>query len=163
MKIFYKNIFVGINLFWLTCFTNYCTITICCFKSIFINIPLFLATYFCIYSGVHLNWDSQQGRVRTTSILVWAFWNFKCQVLKYFRTCSLHNTLIPNLVKPLLYMYFACRDGKPLRLSVSLFWCHATQIRWDFHYIFLVYICMNKMYLLIWMYEYLLWICHYLQ
>ena len=105
MKIFYKNIFVGINLFWLTCFTNYCTITICCFKSIFINIPLFLATYFCIYSGVHLNWDSQQGRVRTTSILVWAFWNFKFKVLKYPRNCSLQYTLIPNFWQPLMYMY----------------------------------------------------------
>ena len=26
---------------------------------------------------------SQQGRLRTTSILVWAFWNFKPKVLKY--------------------------------------------------------------------------------
>ena len=50
------------------------------------------------------SWDSQQGRLRTTSILVWAFWNFECKVLKYSRTCSLHNTLIPNLVKPLMYM-----------------------------------------------------------
>ena len=55
-----------------------------------------------------LNWDSQLGRLRTTSILVRAFWNFKCKVLKYSRTCSLHNTLIPNLVKPLnsTYLYF---------------------------------------------------------
>jgi hypothetical protein len=43
-----------------------------------------------------LNWDSQQGRLRTTSILVRAFWNFKLKVLKYSRNCSLHNTLIPN-------------------------------------------------------------------
>ena len=50
-------------------------------------------------------WDSQQGRLRTTSILVRAFWNFKCKVLKYSRNCSLHNTLIPNLVKPLMYIY----------------------------------------------------------
>ena len=47
-----------------------------------------------------LNWD----RLRTTSILVRAFWNSKCKVLKYSRTCSLHNTLIPNLVKPLEYI-----------------------------------------------------------
>ena len=41
-----------------------------------------------------------QGRPRTTSILVRAFWNSRCKVLKYFRTCCLHNTLIPNLAKP---------------------------------------------------------------
>ena len=46
-----------------------------------------------------LNWDSQQGRVRTTSILVRAFWNFKLKVLKYTRNCSLHNTLIPWSLK----------------------------------------------------------------
>ena len=37
-----------------------------------------------------LNWDSQQGRLRTTSKLVRAFWNFKL---------SLHNTLIPWSLK----------------------------------------------------------------
>ena len=50
------------------------------------------------------SWDSQQGSLRTTSILVRAFWNFKCKVLKYSRICSLHNTFIPNLVKPLMYI-----------------------------------------------------------
>ena len=35
--------------------------------------------------------DSQQGRLRTTSILVRAFWNFKLKVLKYSRNCSLPN------------------------------------------------------------------------
>ena len=50
------------------------------------------------------SWDSQPGRVRTTSILVRAFWIFFLKVLKYSRNCSLHNTLIPNLVKPLIYM-----------------------------------------------------------
>ena len=45
------------------------------------------------------SWDSQQGRVRTTSILVQAFWNFKLKVLKYSRSCSLHNTLIPWSLK----------------------------------------------------------------
>ena len=54
-----------------------------------------------------LNWDSQQGRLRTTSILVRAFWNFKRKVLKYSRNCSLHNTLIPNLVKPLIYIMWS--------------------------------------------------------
>ena len=33
----------------------------------------------------------------------WAFWNFKCKVLKYFRTCNFHNTLIPSLYIVLLY------------------------------------------------------------
>ena len=42
-----------------------------------------------------LNWDSYQGRLRTTSILVRAFWNFKLKVLKYSRNCSLQYTLIP--------------------------------------------------------------------
>ena len=37
-------------------------------------------------------------------ILVRAFWNFKLKVLKYPRNCSLHNTLIPNLVKLLNYI-----------------------------------------------------------
>ena len=58
------------------------------------------ATVFGVFEDLKFSWDSQQGRLRTTSILVWAFWNFKCKVLKYSRTC-LHNTLIPNLVKPL--------------------------------------------------------------
>ena len=35
----------------------------------------------------------QQGRLRTTSILVRAFRNFKLKVLQYSRNCSLHNTL----------------------------------------------------------------------
>ena len=56
-----------------------------------------------------LNWDSNQGRVRTTSILVRAFWNFKLKVLKYPRNCSLHNTLIPwslkNPVSPNVHTY----------------------------------------------------------
>ena len=51
-----------------------------------------------------LNWDSQQGRVRTTSILVSALWNFKLKVLKYPRTCSLQYTLIPNFWHPLTYI-----------------------------------------------------------
>ena len=49
-------------------------------------------------------WDSQQGRPRTTSILVRAFWNFKFKVLKQPRNCNLHATWIPNLVKPLMYI-----------------------------------------------------------
>ena len=45
----------------------------------------------------HFRWDSQQGRPRTTSILVWSFWNFKLKVLKYPRNCRLHSTLILNV------------------------------------------------------------------
>ena len=48
------------------------------------------------------------GRLRTTSTLVRAFWNFKLEVLKYPRNCSLQSTLIPNLVKPLLYLLWWC-------------------------------------------------------
>ena len=51
-----------------------------------------------------LNWDSQQGRNRKTSILVLAFWNFKCKVLKYEWNFRPHATVIWNLVKPLIFM-----------------------------------------------------------
>ena len=55
------------------------------------------------------SWDSQPGRVRTTSILVQAFWHFKLKVLKYPRNCSLQNTLIPwnlkNPVSPNIHTY----------------------------------------------------------
>ena len=30
---------------------------------------------------------------------------FKLKVLNYFRNCSLRATLIPNLVKPLIYLF----------------------------------------------------------
>ena len=56
-----------------------------------------------------LNWESQQGRARTTSILLVAFWNFRLKVLKYPRNCR-HNTLIPWSLKnpelPIVYTYF---------------------------------------------------------
>ena len=59
-------------------------------------------------------------RVRTTSILVRAFWNFKLKVLKYPRNFRLHNTLIPwslkNLVFPTIYT-----DSCQLQLIVSRF------------------------------------------
>ena len=45
------------------------------------------------------SWDSQQGWLRTTSILVRAFWNFKRKDLKYSKNCSLHNILIPWSLK----------------------------------------------------------------
>ena len=55
-----------------------------------------------------LNWDSQQGRVRTTSILVWAFWKLKLKVLKYSRNCSLQYTLIPWSLKKCDTPYCIC-------------------------------------------------------
>ena len=82
-----------------------------------------------------LNWDSQQGRARTTSILLVAFWNFnKLQVLKYPRNCRLHNTLIPwslkNPVSPnvdsfakiflILYPPFENPKTPKPRLKISL-------------------------------------------
>ena len=56
--------------------------------------------------------SAQLGRVRKTPILVWTFWNFKLKVLNYSRNCILHATLIPNLVKPLLYILFQSIDWK---------------------------------------------------
>ena len=55
---------------------------------------------------------------RTTSILVRTFWNFKLKVLKYSRNCSLHATLIPNLVKPLIYIYVipTCKNFRHLSI-----------------------------------------------
>ena len=41
-----------------------------------------------------LPWDIQQGRVRTTSILVRALWNFKLKGLRYCRNCSLDTKLL---------------------------------------------------------------------
>ena len=64
-----------------------------------------------------LNWESQQGRGRKTSILVRAFWNFKLQVPKYPRNCRLHATLIPNLVKPLNCMYLETKQVQLLASS----------------------------------------------
>ena len=58
----------------------------------------FVLTLPCLLS--HLNWDSQQGRVKTTLILVGAFWNFKLKVLKYPKNCSLQYILIPNFWHP---------------------------------------------------------------
>ena len=46
-----------------------------------------------------LNWDSQQGILRTNSVLVRVFWNFKLKVLDYSRISSLHNILIPWSLK----------------------------------------------------------------
>ena len=68
------------------------------------------------------SWDSQQGRVRTTSILVRAFWNFKLEVLRYPRNCSLHNNLIPwsltNHVFPNIHICF-CLFVLVLKVAVT--------------------------------------------
>ena len=68
------------------------------------------------------SWDSQQGRLRTTSILVRAFWNFKLKVLKYSKNCSLHNTLIPNLVKPLMYLHNSYNGFTKIFLCLNVSW-----------------------------------------
>ena len=52
----------------------------------------------------------------------WAFWNFKCQVLKYSKTCSLHNTLIPNFVKLLNFSYLIISFSKCYCRLWSEFW-----------------------------------------
>ena len=61
------------------------------------------------------------GRVMKTPIQT--FWNVKLKVLNYFRNCSLHATLIPNLVKRLTYIlwfwHFVC-PSKSIRLPVIL-------------------------------------------
>ena len=54
------------------------------------------------------------------SILVRAFWHFKHRVLKYSKNCSLHNTLIPNFVKPPnVHSYISVRMPN---VSVSASW-----------------------------------------
>ena len=73
------------------------------------------------FMDFQFSWDSQQGRLRTTSILVRTFWNFKCKVLKYSRNCSLHNTLIPNLVKPLMYIHIKKHTKKKIFLSITIY------------------------------------------
>ena len=45
-----------------------------------------------------------------SSILVRAFWNFQLKILKYPRNYGLHNTLIPNLVKPLPHILRKTRN-----------------------------------------------------
>ena len=70
------------------------------------------------------SWDSQQGRLRTTSILVQAFWNSKPKVLKYPPNCSLHNTLIlwslKNPVSPNIHEagFFLVRAFRHFKLKV---------------------------------------------
>ena len=85
---------------------------------VFLGLPSWLSQF---------SWDSQQGRLRTTSMFVRAFWNFKRKVLKYSRNCSLHNILIPNLVKPLKYIHCTLlKDVKPQ------LWNRPTLKHWPF-------------------------------
>ena len=62
----------------------------------------YLRTLSLKFQKARFSWDSQQGRLRTTSI----------KVLKYSRNCSLHNTLMPNLVKPLVYILWFIAHNK---------------------------------------------------
>ena len=85
-----------------------------------------------------LNWDSQQGRLRTTSIFVRALWNFKLKVLKYSRNCRFHNTLIPNLVKPLQCKYIDRSWRSDFMYSCAIDWFISRSILhwvylWDVH------------------------------
>ena len=55
-----------------------------------------------------LNWDSRQGRARTTSILVRAFWNFKLPeevFLQYSRNCISQYILVAKAWHPLTYIH----------------------------------------------------------
>ena len=52
---------------------------------VFLTLPCWLLQF---------RWDSQQRRVRKTSILVVAFWNFKSKVLKYQWNFRLYATVI---------------------------------------------------------------------
>ena len=71
-------------------------------------------TYKISEGSDQFSWDSHQGRLRTTSISFQAVGNFKLKVLKYSRNCSLHNTLILNLVEPLnVYVYNIQGKFKP--------------------------------------------------
>ena len=80
------------------------------------------------------SWDSQQGRLRTSSILVRAFWNFKRKVLKYSRNCSFHNTLISNFVKPLTYILSrATTAGKAAKTEILPGFCKIERTG-DSHY-----------------------------
>ena len=58
-----------------------------------------------ISEGSDPNWSFPDSAQLAVSVfLVRTFWNFKLKVLKYSRNCSLHATLIPNLLKPLIYI-----------------------------------------------------------
>ena len=70
---------------------------------VFLSLPCWLS---------QLNWDSQQGRDRKTSILVLAFWNFKFKVLKCQWNIRPHATVISKFVKPLSNIPQDCWVGK---------------------------------------------------
>ena len=80
------------------------------------------------------SWESQQGRLRTTSILVRAFWNLKLKVLKYSKNCSLQYTLIPNFWQTLLYI-LTNSNWKPPRTAwwcTSVIWIRSNQVNFYF-------------------------------
>ena len=74
------------------------------------------------------SWDSQQGRARTTSILVWAFWNCKLKVLKYSRNCISQYILVAEVWHSLTYIVHTAmyKRGFNLLLLFVLF-------PWDIH------------------------------
>ena len=73
----------------------------------FLVIPMvwYQGTVSGVFPDLKLNWDSQQGRARTTSILLVAFWNFKLKVLKYSRNCISQYILVAKVWHPLIYMH----------------------------------------------------------
>ena len=74
----------GIKILWRLQFLEYLRTLCLKFQKAWTKIEVVLSLPW----GCPLNWDSQQGRLRTTSIVVRAFWNFKLKVLKYSRNCS---------------------------------------------------------------------------
>ena len=91
----------GIKVYWKLQFLEYLRTSSLKFQKTQTKIEVFLTLPWRLSQ---FRWDSEQGRVRTTSILVQAFWNFKLKVLKYPRNCSLQYTFIPNFWHPLTYM-----------------------------------------------------------
>ena len=86
----------GIKVLWRLQFLEYLRTLSLKFQKAWTKIEVVLALP-CWLS--QLTWEGQQGRARTTSILLVTYWNFKLKVLKYPKNCRLHNTLIPWSLK----------------------------------------------------------------
>ena len=84
----------GIKVYWRLQFLGYLRTLSLKFQEVWTKIEVVLTSWLPCWLS-QLNWFSQQGKVRITSILVWAFWNFKLKVLKYSKNCSFQYTLIP--------------------------------------------------------------------
>ena len=91
----------GIKIYWLIQFLGYLRTLSLKFQKartkieIVLTLPCWLSQ-FC--------WDSQQGKPRTTSILVKAFWNFKLKVLKYSKNWMSQYILVAEVWHPLVYI-----------------------------------------------------------